>query len=109
MALGPMKGGIVVSKSKELLNQAYAQLRLLDSVNTLKINRLASSLQMNSPIVEHITPEKKSGNQNEEDEADQREKLFNFSLTNVRNNASWDLSDVIMSPPNTLSHVLKKR
>ena len=45
--LGPMKGAIIVSRSKELINQIYATTRLLDSVNTVKVNRLASALQMN--------------------------------------------------------------
>ena len=56
--LGKMKGAIVVSQSKELLNQIYTHARLLDSVDQIKINRLASSLQMNSAVVEFITPEK---------------------------------------------------
>ena len=56
--LGPMRGAIIVSRSKELVNQIYTQVRLLDSVNTVRVNRMASALQMNSSIVEFITPEK---------------------------------------------------
>lgn len=56
--LGPMKGAIILSRSKELINQIYTQVRLLDSVNSVRVNRMASALQMNSPIVEFITPEK---------------------------------------------------
>lgn len=55
-----MKGAIIVSRSKELINQIYTQARLLDSTNTIRVNRLASALQMKSPVVEHITPEKSS-------------------------------------------------
>lgn len=56
--LGPMKGAIIVSRSKELVNQIYTQARLLDSVNQVRVNRLASALQMNSSVVEFITPDK---------------------------------------------------
>ena len=56
--LGPLKGAIIVSRSKELINQIYAQARLLDTQNSIRVNRLASALQMNSPVVEFITPEK---------------------------------------------------
>lgn len=109
MVLGPMKGAIVVSKSKELINQVYSQARLLDSVNTIKVNRHASALQMNSPVVEFITPDKSTAAREQEDEKSLSEKMFNISLTNLENNASWDLCDVIMSTPTTLSHTINKR
>lgn len=35
--------------------------------------------------------------------------MFNISLTNIQNNASWDLSDIILSTPTTLSHTINKR
>ena len=107
--LGPMKGAIVVSRSKELINQIYATTRLLDTVNTVKVNRLASALQMNSPVVEFITPEKTAQPREQEDPHAQSEKMFNISLTNIQNNASWDLSDIILSTPTTLSHTISKR
>ena len=106
--LGPMRGAIIVSRSKELVNQIYTQIRLLDSVNTVRVNRMASALQMNSSIVEFITPEKTQSNK-EEDEKAARDKMFNISLTNIQNNASWDLSDIIVSTPTTLSHTIGKR
>ena len=35
--------------------------------------------------------------------------MFNISLTNIENNASWDLSDVMIATPTTLSHTISKR
>ena len=35
--------------------------------------------------------------------------MFDISLTNLQNNAAWDLSDIILSTPTTLSHTLSKR
>ena len=35
--------------------------------------------------------------------------MFDISLTNLQNNASWDLCDMILSTPTTLSHTLTKR
>ena len=35
--------------------------------------------------------------------------MFNISLINIQNNAAWDLSDIILSTPTTLSHTLSKR
>ena len=77
-----MKGAIVVSKSKELINQVYAQARLLDVVEQVRINRLASALQMNSPVVEFITPDKNSHDK-QESEREKSEKMFNISLMNI--------------------------
>ena len=108
--VGPMKGAIIVSRSKELINQIYATARILDSVNTVKVNRLASALQMNSPVVEFITPEKSQHPREQpEDPHAQSEKMFNISLTNIQNNAAWELSDIILSTPTTLSHTISKR
>ena len=79
---------------------------MLDSDCRLKINRLTSSLQMKSPIVEFITPEKndKSGKKKVSEYTD--EDLFDISIANVINNASWKLSDVLLATPITLTHVL---
>ena len=44
LELGPMRGAIIVSRSKELVNQIYTQVRLLDAVNTVRVNRMASAL-----------------------------------------------------------------
>ena len=51
-----MKGAIILSYSKELINQIYVQARKLDSEERILFNRATSSLQMKSPIVEWITP-----------------------------------------------------
>lgn len=64
---------------------------------------------MNSPVVEFITPEKTTQQRDEQFDRDQSEKMFNISLTNIQNNASWDLSDIILSTPTTLSHTISKR
>jgi hypothetical protein len=81
-------------------------MRMLDSDCRLKINRLTSSLQMKSPIVEFITPEKndKAGKKKVSEYTD--EDLFDISIANVINNASWKLSDVLLATPITLTHVL---
>ena len=94
----------MISKTKELINQVYRTARLLDINDQFRFNRVTSSLQMNSPIVEYITPDKAAADKKEQEKADK--KLFNISLANVANNASWDLSDVLMSTPVTLAHIL---
>lgn len=55
--MGPFKGAVVLSYSKEFVNQIYVQARLLDPLGLFNINRMTSSLQMKTPIVEHLTPE----------------------------------------------------
>ena len=97
-----MKGAIILSSSKELINQIYTLARKLDIYNKIMLNRSTSSLQMKSPIVEFITPESKNGaKEYTEDE------LFNISLSNVINNASWTISDAIFSTPVVMSHILE--
>lgn len=79
-----MKGALILSSSKELINQIYVQARHLDKDNRILMNRATSSLQMKSPIVEFITPDVKKGEREYTDD-----ELFNISLANVINNASW--------------------
>ena len=57
---------------------------------------------MKTPIVEFITPDSKKGDKEYSDD-----ELFNISLANVINNASWKLSDVIFATPVVLSHILE--
>jgi hypothetical protein len=59
---------------------------------------------MKSPIVEFITPDTKK---NEKEYTD--DELFNISLANVINNASWSLSDVLFSTPVVMSHILESK
>jgi len=59
---------------------------------------------MNSSVVEFITPDK-----SQEDDKAAGEKMFNISLTNIQNNASWDLSDILLSTPTTLNHTIGTR
>jgi hypothetical protein len=59
---------------------------------------------MKSPIVEFITPDAKKGDKEYSDD-----ELFNISLNNVINNASWSLSDVIISTPVVMSHILETK
>ena len=99
-----MKGAIVLSYSKELVNQIYIQARKLDPSNRLLLNRATSSLQMKSPIVEFITPDARKGEKEYSDD-----ELFNISLANVINNASWNLSDIIFSTPVVMSHILESK
>jgi superfamily II DNA/RNA helicase len=95
------KGAIILSYSKELLNQVYAQARCLDLKERLLINRATSSLQMKTPIVEFITPDKAKG-EKELSEEDQ----FDISLKNVINNASWKITDILLATPAVMSHIL---
>lgn len=64
-------------------------------------------MQIKSPIVEFITPEKKEGEKTEKEYTE--EEIFEISMANVVNNASWSLSDVLVATPVTLAHVLKQR
>jgi hypothetical protein len=77
------------------------QARLLDRRERLLINRATSSLQMKTPIVEFITPDKAKG----ERELSEEEQ-FDISLKNVINNASWRLTDVLLATPVVLTHIL---
>ena len=105
----PFRGAVIVSKSKELINQIYTNARLLDTVDQVRFNRMTSSLQMNSPIVEHITPDQSMKDEDEEDKVAKQKKLFHISLSNVANNCTWEHCDVLLSMPITLSHILDKR
>lgn len=42
--VGPFKGAVVLSYSKELVNQIYVQARLLDPLGLFNFNRMTSSL-----------------------------------------------------------------
>ena len=99
-----MKGAIILSYSKELIAQIYIQARQLDTLSRFLHNRATSSLQMKSPIVEFLTPDTKKGEKEmTEDE------MFNISLANVINNASWKLSDILYSTPVVMSHILDSK
>jgi superfamily II DNA/RNA helicase len=80
------------------------QARLLDMRERLMINRATSSLQMKTPIVEFITPDKSK----EEKELTEEEQ-FQLSLKNVINNASWKLTDVLLATPVVMSHILESK
>lgn len=99
-----MKGAIVLSHSKELVNQIYVQSRQMDTSKRILMNRATSSLQMKSPIVEFITPDIKKGEREYSDD-----ELFNISLYNVINNASWKISDILFSTPIVMSHILDSK
>ena len=62
---------------------------------------------MKSPIVEFITPDKNVDNKKAAEYTD--EDLFDISIANVINNASWNISDVLFGTPVTLAHILQKR
>ena len=98
------KGAIILSYSKELLNQVYVQARMLDLKECLMINRATSSLQMKTPIVEFITPDKNKG----EKELSEEEQ-FDISIKNVINNASWKITDVLLATPVVMSHILESK
>lgn len=98
------KGAIILSHSKELLNQIYVQARYLDLRERLMINRATSSLQMKTPIVEFITPDK-AKDEKEMSESEQ----FDLSLKNVINNASWRLTDMLLATPVIMTHILDSK
>lgn len=100
-----MKGAIILSYSKELINQIYVQARKLDTEERILFNRATSSLQMKSPIVEWITP----GADKKDEKIYSDDELFNISLSNVINNSSWKLTDVILSTPLVMSHILDSK
>lgn len=93
--------------SKELTSQIYRQGRLLDTTDKIRFNRLTSSMQIKSPIVEFLTPDKNSDTKNVDNKEYTQEEIFDISMANVCNNASWALSDVLVATPMTLAHVLK--
>ncbi len=68
------------------------------------MNRATSSLQMKSPIVEYITPDLKKGEKEFTDD-----ELFNMSLSNVINNSSWQLTDILFTTPVVISHILESK
>lgn len=59
---------------------------------------------MKSPIVEYITPDLKKGEKEFSDD-----ELFNMSLSNVINNSSWQLTDILFTTPVVISHILESK
>jgi len=76
----------------------------MDPFDRFLLNRATSSLQMKTPIVEFISPDPRKNDKEYSDN-----ELFNISLTNVINNASWDLTDVLFCTPVVLSHILETK
>ena len=68
--MSKMRGAIIVAPSRELLWQIYSLIRRLDIYNKLKVNRVGASVQLFSPIVEHISQEGTYKNK--------REKMHNY-------------------------------
>jgi superfamily II DNA/RNA helicase len=104
----PIKGALIMTQSKEGANQIYAEGRVLDITNNVRFNRLYSSLQIKSPIVEHITPDKNPVDGKPPKEYDDKE-MFEISMSNLTNNASWQHCDVIVSTPLVTATTLKRR
>ena len=53
-----LKGGLVLTFSKELVAQIYKEGRQLDLEHSqVRFNRLTSSLQMKTAVVEFLTPD----------------------------------------------------
>ena len=96
------KGAIIVAKGKVRIKQIYRTLRNLDVQERIKVNRAASSLQMKSPIVELITQKDETKKKVSENE------MFDISMTNVINNASWRHTDVLVTSPFILKYLLDK-
>jgi hypothetical protein len=65
---------------------------------------------MKTSIVEFLTPDKNPDtNSTNKTKEYSSEEIFDISMSNVANNASWNLTDVLLSTPMTLNHILKKR
>ena len=64
---------------------------------------------MKTPIVEFITLDSGSAKSENEGKDYSPEDLFDISMSNVINNASWNLSDILIGSPMTMAHVLKDR
>lgn len=64
---------------------------------------------MKTPIVEFITPDSSSAKSENEGKDYTPEDLFDISMSNVINNANWNLSDILVASPMTMAHVLKDR
>lgn len=68
------------------------------------INRATSSLQMKTPVVEFITPDKTKGEKDLNEE-----EMFAISLKNVVNNASWKITDMLLTTPVVMTHILNSK
>ncbi|CAI2367187.1 unnamed protein product [Moneuplotes crassus] len=90
-----MKGALIIGPSRELLNQIYSLIRRLDVSNTLRVNRVGSSVQLFSPIVEHITAQSEYRNKREISSKD----MDSVSVKNIVNNSNWKLNDIMLATP----------
>lgn len=61
---------------------------------------------MKTAVVEFLTPDTASKDAKKEYS---QEEIFDMSMSNVTNNASWSFSDVLISAPVTMTHILKTR
>lgn len=105
---GPTKeqrGAIILASSRELLNQIYGLIRRLDTKNSLRINRIGSSVQLFSPIVEHLTPESAKKGKRELIAKD----VDQVSVQNLVNNASWDLNDIVLTTPAVMKFIIDEQ
>lgn len=97
-----MRGAIIVAPSRELLWQIYALIRRIDVHNKLKVNRVGSSVQLFSAIVEHMNKEGTYKTKREV-ETDQ---LDSVSVKNIVNNAKWELNDIMLVTPMILQFLI---
>jgi len=97
-----MRGAFIVSSSRELLNQIYSLIRRLDVTNTLSVNRVGSSVQLFSPIVEHLTMGSDFRNKREL----MTREIDTVSVKNLVNNANWNLNDIMLVTPMVLKFLL---
>ena len=51
------KGGLIITSNLALVNNTYRMARLLDASGRIRINRMGSSMQMTTPIVEILSPD----------------------------------------------------
>jgi len=102
VAKSQMRGAIIVASSRELLSQIYSLIRRLDVHNSLNVNRVGSSVQLFSPIAEHITKEGEFRNKREL----MTEQVDQVSVKNIINNAKWELNDIMLTTPMLLKFLI---
>lgn len=67
------------------------------------MNRIGSSIQTTSPVVEHLTPES-----TKKDKWEYKDNTDNVSLKNVINNAVWEMNDLVFTTPAIMKFLIEE-
>lgn len=98
-----MWGAVVLTNSKELSNQIYSLAWRLDIKQRLRMNRIGSSIQTTSPIVEHLTPES-----TKKDKREYKDDSDTVSLKNMINNSVWEKNDLVFTTPAIMKFIVEQ-